>query len=230
MGSKRIRFDWRKNWLKVILIVLGIALGACLIKVLVWEHFYYLEKEGSERVSVITSPSTEENLDESEISDLEANNYTVSPDRPRYLKIDKLGIKKARVIPVGLSSSRQMQTPSNIFDVGWYTGSSLPGEGGTVVIDGHNGGPTKVGVFKYLPDLVEGDIITIERGDGKIFNYSVVENNSYPLDIANSKMNEAMISPIPGRESLTLITCSGEWSNIKKTYLNRQFVRAILTE
>ncbi len=228
--GRRIRFDWRKDGLRLILIIIGIAVGVCLIKVLIWEHYYYLEKEGSERSTAISSPTTEENLDETEISDAELNNYTVAPDRPRYLSIEKLGIKDARILPIGLSSSKQLQTPNNIFDVGWYTESGLPGEGGTMVMDGHNGGPTKTGVFKYLPGLAEGDIINVERGDGKNFSYSVVENVAYPLDQANTNMNSAFTSPVSGKESITLITCSGEWSDIQKTYLSRQFVKAVLLE
>lgn len=227
--GRRIRFDWKKNWPKVVGGVFLAFLAVVFIRVLIWEHFYYEEKEGSERAAVISTPTTEnDEVDETEISENDLENYTVSADRPRYLKIEKLGIAKARVLPVGLSSSRQIETPNNIFDVGWYTDSGKPGEGGTMVIDGHNGGPTKTGVFKYLPNLAEGDIIVIERGDGREFKYQVVENKQYSLDEANSHMNSAINSPIPGRESLTLITCSGDWSHTQKTYMSRQFVRAIL--
>ena len=225
----RIRFDWRKNWTKVVGGVTLATLAIICIRVLVWEHYYYAEKEGSERAAVISTPSTKnDEVDETEISASDIDNYTVSADRPRYLKIESLGIEKARILPVGLSNSRQIETPNNIFDVGWYTDSSKPGAGGTMVIDGHNGGPTKVGVFKYLPNLAEGEIIIVERGDGREFKYQVVENKQYSLDEANAYMNSAVNSPIPGRESLTLITCSGDWSDTQKTYMSRQFVRAIL--
>ena len=73
-----------------------------------------------------------------------------------------------------------------------------------------------------------GDIITIERGDGVIYNYSVVENLEISLDEADSYMATAMRSPEKDKESITLITCSGEWSAVRKTYLSRQFVRATL--
>jgi len=78
-----------------------------------------------------------------------------------------------------------------------------------------------------LPSLGEGDIITIERGDGEIFRYSVVENKSIPLSNSNDYMATAMKSPMPGKESITLISCTGEWSQAQSTYLSRQFTRAI---
>ena len=84
--------------------------------------------------------------------------------------------------------------------------------------------------FEHMPSLGEGDIITIERGDGVVFNYSVVENNEIPLDDSNAYMAKAMKSPVAGKESLTLITCSGDWSWDRDTYLSRQFVRAVLID
>ena len=227
--GKKISIDIKRNLPKIFVGIIVLVLGVIAIRVLLWEYSYYQEKEGSERAKAVSSPVTEEEtISEEEITQTETDNYTVSPDRPRYLSIERLDVKNARVLPVGLTNSRQIQTPNNIFDVGWYTGSDRPGEGGTAVFDGHNGGPTKVGVFKYLPTLANGDIITIERGDGKIFRYNVVENVSYTLSEANANMNKAFVSPVPGVESITLITCSGEWSDVQKTYLSRQFVRAVL--
>ena len=197
------------------------------IRVLLWENNYYNEKEGSERAIAL---DFDEDLIETPPSDTEVAEYTVAPDRPRYLSIDKLGILKARILPMGVNSAGELSTPNNIFDVGWYNKSSKPGVGGTLLIDGHNGGPHVQGVFKDLPALSEGDIITVERGDGRIFRYAVAENKAVSLSDSNDYMATAMRSPITGKESLTLISCTGEWSQAQKTYLSRQFVRAILVE
>ena len=99
-----------------------------------------------------------------------------------------------------------------------------------MLIDGHNGGPTMYGVFKQLPSLVQGDIIVIERGDGMLFHYAVVENREIALEESDNYMATALTSPQAGKESLTLISCSGEWSQSRYTYLSRQFVRALLVE
>lgn len=220
---------WRKITKWAIWSVLGVLFLVFFVKVVTFEDSYYNEKEGSERAAV------EENNDEDELievepTETEVREYTVAPDRPRYLTINKLGISKARILPMGVNAKGELATPNNIFDVGWYEASGKPGQGGTMIIDGHNGGPHVVGVFKNLPNLAEGDIVTVERGDGLIFNYRVVENEAVALADADAYMAVAARSPEPGVESVTLITCTGEWSQQQGTYLSRQFTRAVLVE
>ncbi len=224
--------NWKKFIPYVIWGIIGLLLLIFIIKVSVFEAQYYNEKEGSERAKSesMSVEKTIEPVDETEPTEPEVQEYTVPADQPRYLTISKIGIKKARVIAVWVKASGELGTPSNIFDAGWYGGSGKPGQGGTLLIDGHNGGPTKTGIFKNLPAVAEGDIIEIERGDGAIFKYKVVENKSVPLAEADSYMKEAQKSPEPGKESVTIITCTGEWSDKQKTYLSRQFLRAVLVE
>lgn len=207
--------------------IVTILLAAFLVRVATFEKQYYSEKEGSERAVAIDMG---DELVEVEPTEQEVVEYTVAADRPRYLSIDRLGISKARVLPMGINADGELSTPNNIFDVGWYYSSGKPGQGGTLLIDGHNGGPHVQGVFKDLPALGDGDVITIERGDGQIFQYSVVENKTVALSDSNDYMATAMMSPMRGHESVTLISCTGEWSQAQGTYLSRQFVRAILVE
>lgn len=222
-----------KGWRKIIKIavwsVLTILFLIFLIRVVVFEHKYYSEKEGSERAAAVESDG-DEKLVEVKPSEDEVKEYVVAADRPRYLSIDKLNIKNARILPMGVNSKGELNTPVNIFDVGWYEGSSKPGQGGTLVIDGHNGGPTMHGVFKQLPSLIAGDIIKVERGDGEIFKYEVRENISKTLEESDAYMSDASKSPEKDKESITLISCTGTWSDKQKTYLSRQFVRAVLVE
>lgn len=220
---------WRKTvkWVGLGLVVVLIA--GFFLRVAIWENDYYARMEGSERATAVeTEP--EEELVEVEPTETEVAEWTVAPDRPRYLTIEKLGVYKARVIPMGINSRGELSTPNNIFDVGWYESSGKPGHGGTMLIDGHNGGPNVLGVFKNLPSLENGDVIEVERGDGVVFRYAVVENVPVPLAESDIYMNTAMHSPEQGRESLTLISCTGEWSQSQGTYLSRQFTRAVLVE
>lgn len=233
--SLKINLDWKKilKWGAVGLF--AIFLLVFFVRVATFEDSYYREKEGSERAES-AMVDDDEPLDEEEPTDAEVKDYTVAADRPRYLSISKLGVVNARVIAVGVTANGEMGTPNNIFDVGWYQSSGKPGQGGTMVIDGHNGGPNIHGVFKELPKLTYGDIIEIERGDGKIFKYEVVENKTVPIETsdgsedADKYMTTAFRSPVSGKESLTLISCTGEWSQQKSTYLSRQFTRAVLVE
>ena len=229
--SLKLDFNWKKLAKWVALSLLGILVLVFFIRVATWEDAYYREKEGSERDVVAKEvESAQEELIEVEPTEEEVYEYTVDPDKPRYLTIEALGIYNARVLEMTVDEDGALTTPNNIFDVGWYEASGKPGLGGTMLIDGHNGGPHVYGVFKRLPELETGDIITIERGDGVVFNYSVVENNEIPLDDSNAYMAKAMKSPVAGKESLTLITCSGDWSWDRDTYLSRQFVRAVLID
>ena len=210
--------------------VLGLLLVVFLIRVIVFENNYYNEKEGSERDVAELVDDSDEELIEEVPTDEEVREYTVAPERPRYLSIPRLGVTNARIFPMGVNSKGELDTPRNIFDVGWYESSGLPGKGGTMVIDGHNGGPHVHGVFKDLPILVKGDLIQVERGDGVIFKYQVVENNTILLSEADQYMYTATKSPEAGKEAITLITCTGEWSQQQGTYLSRQFTRAVLAE
>lgn len=211
--------------------LVGILFLTFLIRVATFENAYYNEKEGSERAVVedIGDGSQEELIEEKPTED-EVREYIVAPDRPRYLTVEKLGIYNTRILPMGINNKGELDTPRNIFDVGWYEASAKPGTGGTMIIDGHNGGPHIHGVFKELPALAVGDIIKVERGDGVVFNYKVVENKSVLLSEANQYMVTAAKSPERGKESVTLISCTGEWSDRQQTYLSRQFARAVLAD
>lgn len=216
---------WKKNLPKFIWGGVILIFAAFFLRVFIWEQNYYKEKEGSERVVATTGTVSQPvEVDETEPN---VEEYTVAPDKPRYLSIPKLNIQNARILEVGLSPEGQMLTPYNIFDVGWYNGSAKPGTKGTSIIDGHNGGPHIHGVFKNLPDLVYGDKITIEMGDGTIYTYQIIDNVTVPLNEADAKMLYAAQSPVSGKESITLITCTGEWSQVQQTYLSRQFARAV---
>lgn len=227
--SLKIRANWKFITKWVALGLIGTLVLVFFVRVAIFENQYYSEMEGSERDTVEEIEEVEE-LSEEVPTDDEVNEYVVDWDRPRYLSIEKLGVDRARVIALNVKSNGELGTPSNVFDVGWYELSGKPGQGGTVVIDGHNGGPNVRGVFKDLPVLAEGDIILIERGDGTVFSYSVVENEEVPLAESDEYMAKAMKSPEAGRESLTLISCTGEWSQLQRTYLSRQFTRAVLVE
>lgn len=222
----------RASFEKILIALILLVLAVFFIKTGVWEYYYYSGKEGSTRATVQTVDSETEaaEVDETPVTDAQITEWVVAADHPRYLSIEKLGVKNARVRPMGLRANGELDTPYSIFDVGWYTSSSRPGYGGVIMIDGHNGGPNVEGVFKHIDQLYADDLITLERGDGAIFTYRVVENNTISLEDADAYMKTALTSAIPGDEGLTLITCIGEWSQVRQTYLSRQFVRAVLVK
>jgi LPXTG-site transpeptidase (sortase) family protein len=108
-----------------------------------------------------------------------------------------------------------MPNPNSWDDVAYYDFSNWPGKGGTpgkggnIVLAGHvdyiRHGPA---VFWDLRELQQGDTITIKMEDGSSINYDVVFNKYTPADAGNF---DQVVSATEG-ESMTLITCTGDFS------------------
>ena len=224
--SLEVKKSVKKYIPKIIGCTILLILAICVARLYFWEKQYYAEKEGSERAVTFMGDLDTNTVSDEVVTEQQQNEYTVAPDKPRYLYIDKLGVKKARIFPVSTNSKGQMETPKTNYDAAWYTGSSAPGTGGTTVLNGHNGGPSSYGIFKKLNTLTAGDYIRIEMGDGTIYTYRVYDNFEVKLSEADKKMSMLMSSPVQGEESLSIITCTGDYSLQQKTYLSRQFLRA----
>lgn len=147
--------------------------------------------------------------------------YTVAPDAPRILKIDRLGLA-ARIRPMGLNSDKSIQAPKNINDAGWYKGSAKPNEVGALFIDGHASGSSRLGLFAYLDTLKKGDMVQLEKGDGTKLSYRVVNVVVVPLkSIDMSKI----LAPYSGVEKgMNLMTCTGVWAHDADTLDHRVVV------
>ncbi len=217
---------------QIIFAIVAVVFLAFFLRVAIWEHNYFTSMEGSER-DVVASAGEDtvyeggEEVDDTEPTEQEVQEYIVAPDKPRYFRIPSLGINTI-VVEVGLKENNEMATPYNIYHAGWYTGSALPGTDQVSIINAH-GGDLGYGIFRNLPRIQNGAIIEVEMGDGRIYKYRVVDTATIPLgDEANQYMATAFTSPQPGVGALTLITCTGEWSELRQTYLDRFFARAVL--
>ncbi len=150
---------------------------------------------------------TDENPDEAEPSSGDISSYQVAPDLPRYVRVPKLNVN-SRVLRMGVKQNGQLNAPSNIFDVGWYENSNKPSDpGGAVLLDAHVSGPTRPGAFHNLKQLVAGDTVEVEQGDGRTFTYKVVKSQAYDKDDVD--MAAALVSAVPGKAGLNLMTCTG---------------------
>lgn len=171
-------------------------------------------------------------VDESPVTLAMINQHKVPATHPRYISIPSLNITNARVQSVGLTKNNMLDTPKNISDTAWYEKSAVPGQGyGSVIIDGHNGGITRNGIFAGLDKLRKGDEIIIERGDGKKLKYSVMENETETLKETNASGMQRLMTPIDKtKEGLGLITCAGNWVPRDKVFDKRVLVRAVAIE
>ncbi len=142
------------------------------------------------------------------------------------LIISKIGVD-APFTYRAVGGDGKMTNPKSWDDVAYYDFSQwpalggLPGNGGNVVIAGHvdyiHHGPA---VFWDLHKLEAGDAVEIRMKDGAVYKYQVVFDKTVSADGADfSKLVRAT-----AEESVTLITCSGDFVN--GHYNNRQIVWA----
>ncbi len=189
-----------------------------------YNHLQDLEKYKKEVTVATRQDATPEEKQAAEGKDEQQpdplDGHRVEPSHPRAIYIDKIGVK-ARVLPMNLNPDRSIQAPINIFDTGWYVGSSKPGEPGVSLISGHASGPSRQGLFAYLDTLVAGDKLTVERGDGSKLTYTVEAKKEFPLEQVD--MND-ILTARDDAERLNLITCSGEWLKDMTTFNKRTVV------
>ena len=217
--------------------VVVVALSVCWLLLIGYTGFYlYVNFIQTKDISSSSSQTVASHeVDETEVTQEKKDDYQVpNPSFPRYLSIPSLKISNARVVQIGtIKNTGQLDSPKSIYDAGWYTKSGLPGAGkGAVLIDGHNGGPTKSGIFENLGSLSKGSEIIIERGDGQRITYQVADNREMSVEDINNESNplgmKTMLNSMdPKKEGLNMITCVGDWDYSKNTFNKRVMLRAV---
>jgi sortase (surface protein transpeptidase) len=202
----------------VIVVALAFATFFCL-------RFFFVDKSQTDTVQ---NAENSENLKDESIPEGE---WLVAPEKPRFMTVERLGIIQARVVELGtFGENNQLEDPANIHDAGWYSESALPGAPFNVeyagLYDGHNTGISQTGIFYRLDQLSLGDKITIERGDGAVFNYAVREVETVLLEEVD--MAKLQKSYDPTIEGLNIISCGGDWDPARQTYTHRVTVRATI--
>lgn len=139
---------------------------------------------------------------------------------PVRLLVDSLNIHPP-VESLGLDRSGALDTPNNIWDVGWYNAGPVPGAPGDAVIDGHAGYPGQPLIFGRLDKIQRGAQVVVVLADGSQQVFAVDSVASFPL----GSMPPDMFTPY-GPARLTLITCDGQFNDSNKTYSSRLIVEA----
>jgi sortase (surface protein transpeptidase) len=146
---------------------------------------------------------------------------------PVELQVDSVGVDAP--IELGDVVDGAMQDPSGPWVVSWYEPLGKIGEGGNVVLAGHvdywNVGPAVFWDVRYLP---EGDIIRVVGEDGKNYEYAVQWTQPYMAEELTPEVIQNDIVGDTGEETLTLITCGGEFNPDTGEYNERWVVRANL--
>jgi hypothetical protein len=206
----------RKSYGKHMLVYSSIGVTAIAAGLILWS-FQGLLPSGLQLFSnstvdqPVNKPIIQEvsSLDETQPSLSEVAMHKMGPEEPRTLKIPRISLE-ARIKRVGISLSGEPIATGNIFDVGWFESGGKPGIDKAVLLNGHVAGPSKDGIFAQLRNLVPGDTIQLERGDGMELTYTVVKVQEYS---SNAMDMNAATQPIdPSREGLNLMTTVNKYS------------------
>ena len=200
------------------LIILIICMLIAFSIIFLWQKSAYSPKFLQE----ITGAS---NVDESPVSQDDINSYMVAADKPRLLVIPKTNLK-ARIFEVGLTDKNAVDTTKGIYDVGWYTGSAVPGQKEAAFIDGHVSGPNNKGIFYDLKKLRAGDEIVVEMGNGQKNTFVVQKTEEKKL--VEVDMAKVLQSINPNIAGLNLMTCAGKFNKAEDTFSNRYIVYSTL--
>ncbi len=153
------------------------------------------------------------------------------------LRVPTLGIDA----PLGVrlvGGDGQMPNPAGPSDVIWYDFSGWDGIGGSIggggnaVFSGHVDYAAHVpyadvdyrgrGVFFSLSLLSPGDVIEVERA-GESIRYAVSWRQT--VNAEGTDWGEMLSSDVPV-DSITLITCGGEFNYEERSYVDRVVIRA----
>jgi sortase (surface protein transpeptidase) len=142
---------------------------------------------------------------------------------PSRLQIPSLALD-AQVEALGVDSTGAMDTPRNLWDVGWFQPGPSPGEVGDAVIDGHVGLPGYPLIFSTLARISTGADLIVVHADGTRSHFSVTGISSWAAD-----SHPPGLFATDGPARLTLITCTGSYDGSNQTYADRLLVDATYT-
>ena len=139
---------------------------------------------------------------------------------PSHISIPSVGID-ASIEDVGIIDG-VMQTPVDVWSVGWYQQLAQPGGAGNAVFAAHRDywgvGPT---IFYNLDQVSIGDQIYVAGPDGEQVSYTITD--LYSVD---ASADFSSVISQSGGETITLITCTGTFDGAE--YLERLVVRGVL--
>ena len=206
-----------------------VFIAVCLLAVFYGVRWYTTGETGPFSLPIAAAGPS---VDESDVTDTQLAKFKPDATAPRYISIPVLGVEQSRTLAVNIDANNMLRLPDNINDAGWYEKSAHPGSGtGAVLLDGRSAGPTRPGAFAKAESLREGDIISIERGDGEIINYGVHDVRIMPIEqVTKTGMKEMMYSADPDTEGLSIVATSGNWVPKLKEYDRLIMVRALRVE
>ena len=131
---------------------------------------------------------------------------------PQSIDIPSIDVE-APLMKLGLSKDGEVELPPYEKPklAGWYTGSAVPGDKGASVIIGHVDTKTAPAVFFKLRQIRKGEIVKVERSDGKVVKYKVDSIEQVSKEHFPAKR-------VYVEDGLKLVTCGGKFDYAKGEY------------
>lgn len=157
---------------------------------------------------------------------------TASPDiakalprsEPIRVRVAKLNIDSS-LLSVGRETDGTMEVPARPDKVGWYQLAPTPGELGPAILVGHVDSPKGPAVFWRLRELAPGDLVEVDRADGKTVKFKVDSVKQFPQKSFPTQEVYGNIN-YPG---IRLITCGGVFDRQIRQYSHNTVVFGSLT-
>lgn len=146
---------------------------------------------------------------------------TVDPEpmgAPVRVAVPAVGID-SDVIGLGLDDDGSMLVPRRPDVAAWYDGGPLPGRAGPALLVGHLDSQDGPAVFYRLREVVPGDRILVSDADGRTVAFEVDAVSDYRKDAFPTRLVFEGVT----RPELRLITCSGSFDRLRRSY-TRNFV------
>ncbi|MGD0219491.1 MAG: class F sortase [Acidimicrobiales bacterium] len=132
----------------------------------------------------------------------------------------------APLTSLGLNPDGTVQVPSEWQEAGWYRLGPTPGQLGAAVILGHVDSVSGPAVFFRLGALRPGETANVTLADGVVAHFVVDAVDVYPK---NSFPARSIYEASPGRATLQLVTCTGEFDASTHHYLSNLVVYTSLS-
>ena len=132
----------------------------------------------------------------------------------------------APLTSLGLNPDGTVQVPSEWQEPGWYRLGPTPGQLGAAVILGHVDSVTGPAVFFHLGALRPGEMVNVTLADGVVAHFVVDAVDVYPK---SSFPARSIYEASPGRATLQLVTCTGEFDASTHHYLSNLVVYTSLS-
>lgn len=214
-SSKRRPASKSQRKVRLVLFVVGLVLvGVGLNAVRNW---YNIQHAGVPTGHTVATESTDA-PSEQPVPD----SYSVPADKPLSIQLPTIKTE-GFIQQVGVDKDNKMVVPGNVNMAGWYTKGALPGDAGLSIIDGHVHGLYAKGIFYNLGKLKSNDTFTVTYGDKSVRKFKVKQVQTVSTKEADTALfvRDKTIS-----KQLNLITCTGKYDKVSKTYDSRVIVVA----